>query len=88
MRSPLTSDQGNVCPGGRLYTHRCADGRTSGQTSVQPSGRTRLGGGALEDAELDAEEAERLEDAELVAEEAERLEDADWTRRTRSAWRT
>jgi len=42
----------------------------------------------LEDAKLDAEEAERLEDTELVAEEAERLEDADWTRRTRSAWRT
>ena len=42
----------------------------------------------LEDVELDAEEAARLEDTELVAEEAERLEDADWTRRTRSAWRT
>ena len=42
----------------------------------------------LEDTELDAEEADRLEDTELVAEEAERLEDADWTRRTRSAWRT
>ena len=42
----------------------------------------------LEDAELDAEEAENLEDTELVAEEAERLEDADWTQRTRSAWRT
>ena len=65
--------------------------RATGHPDRRPYGRPVVRAWeleCLEDAELDAEEAERLEDTELVAEEAERLGDADWTRRTRSAWRT